>query len=87
MEQLSFFNPTPAEPPQWELLCQGDPAKLPAAIRQAAPRFRQRLGQRATVAWCHPDALNGVREVEGIELRARANVAYQSWFYLGVDDG
>ena len=83
MEQLQLFNPAPAEPPQWELLCQCDPTKLPDAIHQAAPRFEERLGQRAAVAWCHPQALNGVREVDGIELRARAGIAYRSWFYLG----
>ena len=85
MEQLSFLNPAPVEPPpQWELLCQTGPADLLAAIRAAAPRFERRLGQPATVAWCHPEALNGVREVAGIELRPRAGIAYKSWFYLGV---
>lgn len=98
-KQLTLFDP-PDSPPEvapWadpalhvapgdELLGYApDPALLPQAIAALAPRFERRLGRKPTVAWCHPQALNGVREVAGVELRPRAGVPYVGWFFLGSE--
>jgi len=63
-----------------------DLARLPAAVRAAAERHRQRLGVAPTVAWCHPQALNGVREVDGVALRARAGIGSVQWIYLAREE-
>lgn len=72
-----------------ELLCDSRSpahADLLAAIAADADAYRRRFGQPPTVAWCHPQALNGVRRVGEIELRPREGVGSVRWFYLSISN-
>jgi len=63
-----------------------DPGRLPDAVRRAAARHAERLGVAPTVVYCHPQALNGVREVDGVALRARAGIGSVQWIYLAAKE-